>query len=85
MKNCILWSNSISKFFNIKSACPQDNILGPKLFNLVIDKLLVNLERFHLGCFVGNCFAGVFAYANDIILLLSSPRQLHPVNVRFMH
>ena len=50
--------------------------LGPKFFNLVTDKLIVNLERSHLVCFVCNCFAGAFAFADDIILLSGSPRQL---------
>ena len=68
MKSCIFRRNSISEFFSIKSGFPQGAVFWTKFFNLVIDKLIVNLERICLGCFVGNCFAGAFTYADDIIL-----------------
>ena len=67
------------RFFSIKSGCLQGSILGPKFVNLVIDKLIVNLERSHLDCFVGNCFADTFAY---FIIKFS---KTIAVNVRFMH
>ena len=46
------------------------------MFNLDVDELLKRLEEAHLGCRVGSCFAGAFAYADDIVLLTSSGRQL---------
>ena len=46
------------------------------MFNLVVDELLKRLEEAHLGCRVRSYFAGAFAYADDIVLLTSSGRQL---------
>ena len=41
------------------------------LFYLVIDGLLNRLEMSQLGCKSGLYYAGAFAFADDIILLLS--------------
>ena len=76
LKSCVLWGNGISKCFSIKSGCPQGSILEPKFFNFVLDKLIINLESSHSSCFVGNCLAGAFTYADNIILLSGSSRQL---------
>ena len=65
-----------SVYSDIKLGCPEGSILGPKLFNSVVDELNKRLEEAHLGCRVGSCFVGAFAYADDIVLLTSSGRQL---------
>ena len=41
-----------------------------------MDKLLELLENNKLGCYVGDEFAGAFAYADDLIVLSSSVMQL---------
>jgi hypothetical protein len=35
-------------------------------------RFCVSLDYNHLGCYVNNCFAGAFAYADDLLLLSSS-------------
>ena len=77
MRACVKWGCNKSVYFDIKSGCPEGSILGPKLFNLIIDELLKRLEEAHLGCRVGSCFADAFTYADDIVLLTSSERQLY--------
>jgi hypothetical protein len=72
MRSCVKWSNDKSQMFSVMSGCPEGSILGPKFFNLVMDKLLLCLHDSKLGCYVGQCFAGAFAYADDIILLSGS-------------
>ena len=52
-KACVKWACNTSNYFNIKSGCAQGSILGPKLFNLVIDGLLNRLEMSQLGCKLG--------------------------------
>ena len=41
-----------------------------------MDKLLELLENNKLDCHVGGEFAGAFAYADDLIVLSSSVKQL---------
>ena len=76
MKACVKWGCNISDYFDIKSGCAQGSILGPKMFNLVIDELLKRLEASHLGCRIGSAYAGGLAYADDLILLSSSGKHL---------
>ena len=47
-------------------------VLSPVLFCLYIDGLLVALSKDGVGCFVGDNFVGVLAYADDIVLLAPS-------------
>jgi hypothetical protein len=58
MLSCVKWRNSESVYFNVLSGCPEGSILGPKCFNIVMDKLLIKLEKSGLGCYAGNVFAG---------------------------
>jgi hypothetical protein len=37
-----------------------------------MDEILCSLDYNHLGCYVNYCFAGAFAYADDLLLLSSS-------------
>ena len=76
MKSCESWRNECSQFLNVLSGIQQGSLLGPKFFNLVMDKLLELLENNKLGCFVGGAFACAFAYADDLIVLSSSDMQL---------
>ena len=39
MKSCVSWGNECSQFFNVLSGIQQGSLLGPKFFNLVMDKL----------------------------------------------
>ena len=61
IKACVKWGCNTSNHFNIKSGCAKSSILGPKLFNMVIDGLLNRLEMSQLGCKFGLCYAGAFA------------------------
>ena len=76
MKSCVSWGNEYSEFFNVLSSIQQGSLLGPKFFNLVIDKLVELLENNKLDCHVGGEFAGAFAYADDLLVLSSSVTQL---------
>ena len=76
MRACVKWSCNKSIYFDIKSGCPKDSIFGPKLFSLVVDELLKHLEEAYVGCRVGLRFACAIAYADDLVLLTSSERQL---------
>ena len=44
-------------------------MLNPILFGVYVDDLLRILSKANVGCFIGSFFVGVFAYADDIVLL----------------
>ena len=44
-------------------------MLSPVQFCLYLDGLLSLLAKSDVGCFVGECYVGALAYANDIVLL----------------
>jgi hypothetical protein len=72
LSGSVSWNNKFSASFNIASGVPQGSINGPKFFNCVMDEILCSLDNNHLGCYVNSCFAGAFAYADDLLLLSSS-------------
>ena len=49
----------------------EGGILSPFFFNIFIGDLLLELERLHLGCYVGLLYCGRIAYADDVLLLAS--------------
>ena len=61
--------------------CKQGGVLSPILFCVYIDDLLKSLTEANVGCYIGNCFVGVLAYADDLVLLAPTAtakrRMLH--------
>ena len=47
----------------------QGSVLSPFLFAVYLDGLLVELSKSAVGCHWGSSFAGVFSYADDVVLL----------------
>ena len=39
MKACVKWENDLSAYFSINSGVPERSLLGPRLYNIVMDKL----------------------------------------------
>jgi hypothetical protein len=76
MNACVKWNGSFSSFFNVLSGVPEGSLLGPRLYNIVMDKLLVMLENSGLGCHIAGLFAGAVAYADDLIILSASVIKL---------
>jgi Reverse transcriptase (RNA-dependent DNA polymerase) len=68
----VLWNGNRSKAFSIGSGVPQGSLLGGKFFNLLMDRVLNELQNEGLGCHVDSVFAGAIAYADDLILLSPS-------------
>ena len=65
----------MSAYFSINSGVPEGSLLGPRLYNIVMDKLLFLLQNSGLGCHIENLFAGAIAYADDLIILSASVRH----------
>ena len=56
---------------------PNQHVRVKVLFTLYIDKLLNRLRQSKVGCYVGDIFMGVFAYADDVALLALTVMELN--------
>ena len=52
----------------------QGGVLSPILFGIYIDVLVQLVKKANIGCKIGACCAGIFLYADDIILLAPTHR-----------
>ena len=66
----------MSNLVHIKSGVRQGGILSPFLFNVYVNDLLCTLRLSGLGCHVQNLFMGCIMYADDLLLLSSSVKEL---------
>ena len=51
-------------------------VLSPILFAIYLDELLLRLKSSGVGCHWSHHFAGVLAYADDVVLLAPSASAL---------
>ena len=63
------WNGILSQSFSVRNGVKQGGIVSPVLFCVYIDGLLKSLVDLGVGCFIGNIFVGILAYADDIVLL----------------
>ena len=66
------WNKVVSQPFKAGNGVEQGGVLSPILFTLYLDLLMDMLKSSGFGCYVGNVFVGVLAYADDIVLLAPS-------------
>ena len=62
--------------FSIKQGVKQGAVLSPLLYSLFVNYLLVELEHSGLGVRIDSIFCGAPMYADDLILIASSPEDL---------
>ena len=60
----------MSKAFAIRSDLPQGNLQSAKLYNIIMDHILNDLEESGLGCNVNLTVLGSSAYADNLICFL---------------
>ena len=65
----VAWNGVPSGHFSVKNGVKQGAVLSPVLFCLYLDGLLSLLAKSGVGCLDGECYVGVQAYADDIVLL----------------
>ena len=77
----VVWNGVQSRWFGVLNGVKQGGVLSPILFCVYIDDLLKSLEEANVGCYIGSCFVGVLAYADDLVLLAPTAtamrRMLH--------
>ena len=68
----IVWNGVQSRWFGLMNGVRQGGVLSPVLLNLLcvyVDGLLKSMQSTGVGCFIGNIYTGILAYADDIVLL----------------
>ena len=61
----------MSKSFAVKSGVRQESYLSPSLFNVFVNKFIVDRRAAVLGC-ISKSWLGCIMYADDIIWLSAS-------------
>ena len=68
----VRWVDTLSEAFGVKNGVKQGGVISPIFYCVYIDGLLLELQRSHVGCYVGQVFSGAYAYADDLTLLAPS-------------
>jgi hypothetical protein len=67
--NNVKWSNALSEQYRLECGVRQGGLTSPRLFNIYVNQLIVELSSTHVGCRVdGVCFNNI-SYADDMVLL----------------
>ena len=72
----VRWNGSLSTPINIYSGVRQGGILSPFLFNIYVNDMICKLRSNRLGCHLRNVYLGCIMYADDLLLLSSSVKEL---------
>jgi Reverse transcriptase (RNA-dependent DNA polymerase) len=72
----VWWNDSLSSYFRVGSGVRQGSTLSPALFNIFINRLIVDLKIQSLGCVLNKTWIGCELSAVDIIILSASVHSL---------
>ncbi|XP_075985859.1 uncharacterized protein LOC142982988 [Anticarsia gemmatalis] len=67
--NTVKWANSLSNEYRLECGVRQGGLSSPKLFNLYVNELIVELSSAKLGCWIDDVCMNNFSYADDMVLL----------------
>ena len=68
----VRWNGSMSQSFAVRSGVRQGSSLSPSLFNIFVNKFIVDSRAAGLGICINKSWLGCIMYADDIILLSAS-------------
>ncbi|XP_022818955.1 uncharacterized protein LOC111351303 [Spodoptera litura] len=74
--NNVRWADKLSVPYGLECGVRQGGITSPKLFNLYINDLIVELSSKKIGCRIDDCSINNISYADDMVLLGPTVRSL---------
>ncbi|XP_026744251.1 uncharacterized protein LOC113505646 [Trichoplusia ni] len=75
--NVVRWADSYSDEYRLDCGVRQGGITSPKLFNLYINGLIVELSKANVGCSINGNTTNNISYADDMVLLSPSISALN--------
>ena len=73
---CVQWGSVYSNYFKTSNGVKQGGILSPKLFNVFMDDLTIELKKAKVGCSTPYDILNHLMYADDLNLLCPSAKGL---------
>ncbi|CAH2094329.1 unnamed protein product [Euphydryas editha] len=74
--NSVRWADKFSVPYGLECGVREGGIRSPKLFNLYINDLIVELSSKKVGCRIDDISINNISYADDMVLLSPSVRAL---------
>lgn len=71
-RNFVKWSTALSDPYKLECGVRQGGLTSPRLFNIYVNNLLVELSSTHVGCHVDGINVNNLSYADDMVLLSPS-------------
>jgi hypothetical protein len=72
----VSWSGVYSKEIKLLAGIRQGGVLSPYFFAIYVDNLIEAVIQSDLGCHIGGQVMSIFMYADDLILLSGSIRDM---------
>ena len=72
----VRWAGVLLKQFGVRSGVGEGSIISPLIFSPYINDIVNLLKSEGYGCYLGNVHVGCLSFADDIMLLSASVRQL---------
>lgn len=67
--NQVRWGDVLSEAYRLECGVRQGGLTSPKLFNLYVNELIVELSSRPVGCKIGGASVNNLSYADDMVLL----------------
>ncbi|XP_039749996.1 uncharacterized protein LOC120626498 [Pararge aegeria] len=67
--NCVRWGREFSEPYRLECGVRQGGLTSPKLFNLYVNDLIVELSKKPVGCWIDGICVNNLSYADDMVLL----------------